>query len=197
VRTIFIIRHGEKPLTATGTGPDVFGDPSVSSLIPQGWHRAAALETLFAPSQGPLPPNLATPTELVAPDYGDPKKNLEHRTSQTILPLARLLGLDIERYINGSKGPVHCVEGKEHEVGKALGEGTSGVTLVCWEHHRIPDIADKIPTQPGTKIPQTWPDDRFDVIFWFTRDDNSKPYAFDQIMQRLFADEDGNQPISA
>jgi hypothetical protein len=87
------------------------------------------------------------------------------------------------------------VESKEHEVGKALGEGTSGVTLVCWEHSHIPDIANAIPTEPGTKIPQSWRDNRFDVIFWFSRDDDSKPYAFDQIMQRLFAGEDGNQPI--
>jgi hypothetical protein len=195
VRTIYIIRHGEKPATTSGTGPDVFGKPSVHSLIAQGWHRAAALQTLFAPAQGPLPKTLVMPTELIAPDYGDPKKNLEHRTSQTILPLARLLGLDIETHIQGKKGPVHCEEGNEGDVGTALGEGTSGVTLACWEHQHIYDIARKIPCVAGTKIPQNWPNDRFDVIFSFTRDDDTTPYTFGQILQNLFVN-DGQQPIA-
>ena len=44
----------------------------------------------------------------------------------------------------------------------------SGVVLICWEHHNIPAIASSLPTAPGTVIPQTWPDDRFDVVWTFT-----------------------------
>jgi len=201
-RTIFIVRHGEKPdppvppaKTSSPPGLDVYGKPNDHSLVPRGWHRAAALATLFAPAQGPLRPGLLTPTELIAPDYGDDEKNLVHRTNQTILPLARLLSLHIEKAGGKEKGnPVSFQEGNEPAIGEVVANELAGVTLICWEHTAIYQIASNIPTVAGTRIPQHWPGKRFDVIYSFTRNSNSGPYTFTQILQELFAD-DGTTTI--
>ena len=40
----------------------------------------------------------------------------------------------------------------------------AGVSLVCWEHSRIPDIAAHIPVATGVDVPRVWTGDRFDVI---------------------------------
>jgi hypothetical protein len=193
VRTIFIIRHGEKP-DPPALGLDVYGKPDKHSLLPRGWHRAAALAMLFAPAEGVLRLGLATPTELIAPDYGNADANIVHRTHQTILPLARLLGLKIETKTEFGGKKVDFKEGNEAAVGTAVASEPDGVTLICWEHHHIHDIANSIPTPAGTKIPQSWPGDRFDVILSFTRDSGPGPYTFTQILERLFPD-DGTTPI--
>jgi hypothetical protein len=195
-RAIFIIRHGEKPDLPTAAGDDVFGKPNVHSLIPRGWHRAAALETLFAPSKGPVLSGLLTPTALIAPGYGDEKKDIEHRTHQTILPLARLLGLDIETQGKTKDGEtIDFKEGNEAAVGQFVSDETDGVTLICWEHKAIPTIAANIRVPDSTKIPKHWPGSRFDVVFSFTRDSDSDPYTFAQVMQELFPD-DKTAPIT-
>jgi len=220
VRSIFIIRHGEKPPDGQ-SGLDVFGNGNRHSLIPRGWHRAAALETLFAPSRGPLPSGLVIPTQLIAPDYDAPMpnidetsqasqrsgsniepeakppgSNIEHRTSQTILPLARLTGLSILTHIKDAKGrPVHCKEGNEPAIDAAVAAETTSATLICWEHTAIYDIASNIkPVSNGDKIPKVWDKTRFDVIYSFTRSSASGPYSFSQILQRLFPD-DPNTPM--
>ena len=202
VRSIFIIRHGEKPpdgqngltCSATATG---FPDP-------RGWHRAAALETLFAPSRGPLPSGLVIPTQLIAPDYDAPMPNIDETSQasqrsgstssprrsrqgrtlstgvQTILPLARLTGLSILTHIKDAKGrPVHCKEGNEPAIGAAVAAETTSATLICWEHTAIYDIASNMRAiSNGDKIPKVWDKTRFDVIYSFTRSSASGPYWF-------------------
>jgi hypothetical protein len=197
VRTIFIIRHGEKP-DPPALGVDVYGKPNKHSLLPRGWHRTAALATLFAPPKGGFRAGLATPAELIAPDYGDTKENVLHRTHQTILPLARLLGLKIETETKSSGKKVDFKEGNERDVGAAVADEPDGVTLICWEHTNIHLIANSIPTSDDTKkkIPQHWPGERFDVILSFTRDTGSGLYTFTQILQQIFPD-DGTKPIDA
>jgi hypothetical protein len=61
--------------------------------------------------------------------------------------------------------------------------------LICWEHHNIPAIAAALPTAPGTVTPQTWPGDRFDVIWTFTLDPAAAPvqYTFGQVPQQLLS----------
>jgi len=43
-----------------------------------------------------------------------------------------------------------------------------GPTLISWQHGEIPDIAKAFPS--GTpKPPSDWPDDRFDIVWTFTK----------------------------
>src|ERR1700736_6564904 len=77
MRTIFIIRHGEKPpdpnpgSTAATIGIDVDGNPNSSSLTPFGWQRAGALAGLFAPYESPARANVLTPAQMFSPNYPD------------------------------------------------------------------------------------------------------------------------------
>jgi hypothetical protein len=188
-RIIFIVRHGEKPETPPPHGIDLKGNHDSHSLLPLGWQRAGALVRLFAPFDGRPRGGLATPTQLIAPDYEDPKVLAAHRTHETIFPLSQLLGVEIETPYD---------EGDEAKLGKALAEATTGaVTLICWEHDRLPTIANHIaPVAAGTEIPQTWPGDRFDVVWSFAYDSAGSRYVFSQVPQMLLSG-DSDKPIHA
>ena len=43
-----------------------------------------------------------------------------------------------------------------------------GPTLISWQHGGIPDIARAFPDVTPTP-PKDWPDDRFDVVWTFTK----------------------------
>src|SRR5438552_644690 len=129
-RTIFIIRHGEKPETPKSRekplvpfGVDLDGLYNVHSLLPLGWQRAGALATLFAPHDGHYRPGFMRPTQLIAPAYSTDE--LVERTHETILPLSLVLELEIESPF---------AEGHEHKLGKTVAASQAGVTLICWEH---------------------------------------------------------------
>src|SRR5258708_6223844 len=111
---VMLIRHAEKP-TSTQSGINIDGDPDSSSLIPQGWQRAGALNGLFTSGIGPLP----TPDFLFAPNLfskdspGQSKASAakkhgssgtSRRPYETITPLSRKLGITIN-LPPGSKKP--------------------------------------------------------------------------------------------
>ena len=195
-RTIYVIRHGEKPpdpnpgSTAATLGIDVDGNPDSSSLTPLGWQRAGALATLFAPSSsGPLRMGLLAPTELYSPSY--PKGASGHRTHDTIFPLSQLL--------SGVKfNDTKYAEGDEQKFGEHLAGKTAGVDLVCWEHSHIPPLANAIVGKANeSEIPQKWPGDRFDVIWTFTAA-TSGGYTFTQLPQLLlYGDSDQVIPLTS
>jgi broad specificity phosphatase PhoE len=169
-RSIFIIRHGEKP--PPGNGVELDGTQDDHSLVPQGWQRAGALVTFFSGPRAAL----ATPTQLIAPKYA--KHGSRARTHETIAPLATLLRLDVESPFD---------EGEEAKLARELTSATDGVTLICWEHKHLPEIAQSIPTPKGTAIPQAWPGERFDVVWCFALDPASGLYEFSQLPQMLLA----------
>jgi hypothetical protein len=179
-RTIFIIRHGEKPGTATPPfGVDEGGNQDEHSLVPRGWQRAGALVTLFAPQSGQQRAGIATPTELISPNYGDPTHTEVHRTYETIEPLGELLKTAIA---------TPYPEGQEGALGQSAAAATQGVTLICWEHTAIPAIANGItPVAAGTQIPQSWPDARFDLVWSFAFDADASAYVFSELSQLLLA----------
>jgi broad specificity phosphatase PhoE len=89
---IVLIRHAEKPAVAAG-GIDVAGAASDRCLTPRGWQRAGALATLFAPARGEPRPPLTRPEQLHSPEYETENRTINHRTYETILPLAERLDL--------------------------------------------------------------------------------------------------------
>jgi hypothetical protein len=68
-----------------------------------------------------------------------------------------------------------------------------GTTLVRWQHEAIPQKAELI-MGSNAGIPNPWPDDRFDVIWSFTKDYVGAPWTFKQICQR-FLPGDGLGPM--
>lgn len=186
---IMIIRHAEKPTQNPPTnGVDINGDINKDSLIPQGWQRAGALATLFAPSRGPLQhPNLATPKFIYATTSPDPTEG--NRPEQTVTPLAAKL----------HKQPnFNFKKGKEAKLAEAA-LSCDGVVLISWPHGRIPTLAKQIPLSRHSKpIPKgKWPSNRFDVVWVFDYDTRSKKggYIFSQVPQ-LLLDGDSSKPIA-
>jgi hypothetical protein len=187
---IYIIRHGEKPADpppgqpttpAPPFGVDVDGNQNPHCLLPRGWQRSGALAALFDPATGPTQAGLSNPTALFSPQYptrvpgaSDPR----HRTYQTILGLSGRLGVNIQ-------SPVP--EGQEPDLINTILTGGDTVVLICWEHHHIPALAQAIPTVNAATVPPVWPDNRFDVIWSFTRDPADAQYTFGQIPEQLLA----------
>ena len=199
---IYIIRHGEKPADPPAVVPgqpppapvapfgvDDQGIQNPHSLLPRGWQRSGALAALFDPAAEVLQAGLQAPAVLLSPSYGDPVRTAAHRTYQTIQGLSNRLGVQIASPF---------AENNEPELAASVLSGYSGVVLICWEHHRIPALASSLPAMPGTVIPQTWPDDRFDVIWAFTLAPGaaSAQYAFGQVPQQLLSG-DSDTVISA
>jgi hypothetical protein len=188
-RLVYVIRHGEKPpdppaeaVQAPPPGPpfgvDFEGNQNSHSLIPRGWQRSGALTVLFDPTLRPPQAGLQTPGTLFSPSYGDPAQTMEHRTYQTIQGLAGRLGLQINTPFQ---------EGQESDLAARVLTEISGVVLICWEHDHIPALAAGFPVVANTKLPSTWPGDRFDIIWSFTlaRDAPPAQYVFGQVPQQL------------
>jgi hypothetical protein len=137
--------------------------------------------SFFVPYDGHFRTGIATPEQLFCPGYPqkpatpDLATTQEHRTYQTICQLSDKLNIDID-YENYQ-------EGDEQTLGQDLAKVTSGVTLVCWEHGRLPTIAMAI--APQAKIPSPWPGDCFDIVWSFVYTDGQ--YEFSQIPQMLLA----------
>jgi hypothetical protein len=177
---IYIIRHAEKPLKPPLSGVDYEGAHNEHSLLPRGWQRSGAIAALFHPEFGPMRAGLRTPTMLVSPTWGHPGKTAAHRSYQTIQGLSEQLGLPITS---------EFAQGQEKQLADSLVRSSSGVVLICWEHHHIPEIASALPVVTETVIPRKWPGHRYDVIWSFTLAPDPAParYTFSQIPQLLLA----------
>lgn len=180
-KKIMVIRHAEKP-TATDNGITSTGVQDQESLIVDGWNRAGALVVLFAPFNGVLQSGqLATPHYLYAAPADSESKS--KRPVETITPLSQRLGLTI----NESHGKKDFKKMADHAMQQ------TGNVLICWQHDDIPHIANHILTKNVS--PQTWPGDRFDLVWIFDLDESTGQYTFSQLPQNLIAG-DLNSPIS-
>jgi hypothetical protein len=178
-QTIFIIRHAEKPEGDEATGVDAAGGSDPRSLTPRGWQRAGAWAELFAPSLAQ--PSLPRPTAIFASAPaghhelgGDNGGSKSRRPLETITPLASKLGITVA---------LEFSKGSESELAQAI-SGVDGVVLVCWQHEAILDIAKALRPTP-TGLPEAWPGDRFNVIFKFSRTDNTTVWTFQQIVPQM------------
>jgi broad specificity phosphatase PhoE len=170
---IMVIRHGEKPNGSGGVMPD--GSVNPEALTPTGWQRAGALVGLFVPSAGHFADtSLATPRTVYASDVGRHSKSL--RPQQTVTPLAAKLGLSVNT--DHPKGDEAALVQAATTIG--------GTVLIAWEHEAIPAIAELL-LGSNQKVPQHWPDDRFDLVWVFDRPDGHSTWSFIQVPQRLLA----------
>jgi broad specificity phosphatase PhoE len=152
---VMVIRHGEKP-DDTDPGVDAQAKKDDSSLTEIGWERANRLVDLFDPNLGPPRPGLATPKAIYAAGANDEGEGLRPR--ETVMPLGARLGLTA----NTSYGA-----GDEKKLVEQV-ITQPGPTLISWQHGGIPDIAKAFPAVTP-KPPSDWPDDRFDIVWTFTR----------------------------
>jgi broad specificity phosphatase PhoE len=176
--SVLMIRHGEKP-HAGGLGVDERGNADPDGLTPQGWARAGALVTLFAPNSTTVNSALPSPDALVTPRYHKPV----HRAYLTLLPLAQRLGVAILAE--------HPVDAHPAAVVDSLVAMDTGVVLLCWEHDHLVKIADAmahtLPVANPDEVPAAWPDDRYDMIWRFDRDEQTQTWTFSSHDQQLLA----------
>lgn len=182
--TIMIMRHAEKPAAEDKPpfGVTYDGERDSKSLSVRGWIRAGALIGLFASDS-----KVTSESALSVPDliYASGPAGPSKRPLQTIMPLAAKLGL--EPNISFTKN--------DEEALAADVLRTSGNVLISWQHERISVIVSHLMAGAATTlaVPETWPSDRYDVIWVLTRTDNpATPWRFSQIPQRLLAGDRAN-----
>jgi broad specificity phosphatase PhoE len=152
---VMVIRHAEKPDGETD-GVDARGREDDSSLTPTGWDRAHRLVDLFDPAQGSPRPGLGRPATIYAADANDEGRG--QRTRETVAPLADRLRIATDTTFG--KGDEEDLV--EHVITRP------GPALISWQHSGIPSIADAFPSVTPAP-PSEWPDDRFDVVWTFTK----------------------------
>src|ERR1700730_2853249 len=166
-KTVFIIRHGEKPQQAD----DVH-------LSPQGYQRAAALSALFDAKR-----NGATFPTIDAL-FATACSKQSHRPVLTLRPLSGVLGIDI----NDKFGDKHYGELAALLLAKGSHDGKR--VLVCWHHGEIPALAGAL---KATQVPAKWPEDRFDLVWRLDYDKGGSP-SFNILPQLLLY---GDGPVGA
>lgn len=175
---VMVIRHAEKP-DDTNPGVDAQGNNDDSSLTETGWQRANRLVDLFDPASGSPRPGLATPKTIYAAGANDDGEGLRPR--ETVMPLVARLGLTM----NTNYGA-----GDEKKLAQQV-ITQPGPTLISWQHSGIPDIAKAFPSVTP-KPPSEWPNDRFDIIWTFTK--TADGWQFAQVPE-LVMPEDQNTVI--
>lgn len=166
------IRHGEKPGDhGAPHGLDHRGEHDPHSLSVRGWTRAGALAALFA--QGPTAdrPQIVVPGRVIATKATSDYKS--KREVQTATPLARRLGLAIDEDFDHAR---------MDDLATALLSDASA-PLVVWHHGSMTEVLARLPIANPDDVPQHWPDDRFDLIWVLTRDEDR--YRFASVPQDL------------
>ena len=171
---IMVIRHAEKPPNSPPPcGVTLMGEREKESLTVRGWQRAGALASLFAPPNDCFQdPALSRPQFLYASRFI--RRNGSKRPIETIMPLAEKTAIRINS--NFSKDDVRNML---EEVFLC-----AGAVLICWQYEFIPKIASYILGNREAS-PQSWPEDRFDVVWVFDRDTATDQYTFKQVPQNL------------
>jgi len=176
------IRHAEKP-DAHSRGVSPNGANDEESLTPRGWQRAGALARTFCPRAVGPGDDWLSPAAVFAAGVGQGSHS--KRPIETVTPLVELLR---------ESGPVEFVTNRLKDDQQGLIDDVlsrDGVALVCWEHKLIPALIARIPRAPA--VPQTWPDDRFDMVWVLDRTQTG--WSFSQKPQLLLAG-DSPDPIA-
>jgi hypothetical protein len=175
---IMIIRHAEKPSDdGSIKGVSASGGTDPEELTTRGWQRSGALVRFFAPLGGAFAhPALATPDVIFA--SGTAKHSNSLRPQHTVLALAQFLNKKLN---------LDHLKGDEDALVKDL-LAQQGTVLVAWEHEAIPGIVGRIGLN-GTKFPQKWPGERFDVAWVLDRQPGANGWGFVQVPQLLLSDD--------
>ena len=136
-REVMIIRHAEKP-----------ADKRATNLSPKGYERAKALVTVFGGSRFRVPEIIFAQSPR--------KKSGSLRPIETVTPLAKSLGLEVNERFQVKRGDdlADYLLRSEECDGK--------VVLVSWGSDEIPEIAEDLGAR---SFDEEWPKDSFDRVW--------------------------------
>ncbi len=159
-RLVMLIRHAEKP-------PD---EKMSVDLSAAGEKRAGALPGLFTKSASRTDP-------LPKPDFIFAAKDSKHshRSTQTVAPLAKKLGLKVSSDVANDDFATLAAEilGNPKYAGKTI--------LICWHHGNLPGLAGKL---GATGAPDHMKGSVFDRVWRITYDSTGMA-TFADLPQRL------------
>lgn len=165
---VLIYRHGEKPDKETSANK--------GTLSARGKERAEKIAWLF--TRPTIPFGLPKPTILFASSNGTVQ-----RMERTQGPLAEKLKLKLNKQFDA--------EVKFKDVGKWLA-AQHGVTAACLEHSSILQVCQNLGKVSEGKLPKSWPDTRFDMIFRFDRKADGT-WKFTQVPEMLLVPGDSTK----
>ncbi|MEY3734899.1 MAG: hypothetical protein RL347_2258 [Actinomycetota bacterium] len=169
---VIIVRHAEKPEPEGPHGVDHHGHPSGHGLTPRGWSRSGALAARMA--YAGRPDDALVKPQRVYATATDPH-HASDRPRLTAHGIAKRLDLDmLDHFGRGDEAKLaaEVLSADQH-------------TLVVWDHGHIPTLARAFPLQPGVAVPDSWPDDRFDLYWVLTP--GQQGYSLQVLPQELLA----------
>jgi len=182
IHRIMVIRHAEKPNEdGSVQGVDSNGNTNPQALSVLGWQRAGALVGLFTGLAREGAEHIETPEFLFAPRPTEQAPS--ERALQTLQPLAGFIGKTVSTQFR---------KGQETELVAHVAQ-LPGAVLVAWEHKAIPDLGNALMGGPN-ETPQSWPEDRFDLVWVFERAESDASWRFFQVPEQLLSG-DRSEPI--
>lgn len=172
-RVLIVIRHAEKDDNKDGK------DDTLHELSKAGRSRALKIRDAFQDPDWLAAKGLYKPDRLIV-SKGSTKSL---RPKQTLDPYQLATGLPMNTRYD--------FEAQEPEVGHWLAQRLD-VTLVCGEHSALINMCKAFGVS-APKLPSSWPDARFDMIWKFESDDGNN-WRFTQIPQLLMPG-DSSKPI--
>ncbi len=177
-----LIRHGEKPgENGPPHGVNEHGQHDAHSLSVQGWTRAGALAGLFAHAPHHTHPQIVQPSRVLATSPSSEARS--RREVDTARPTADRVHVTLEHD--------HSHGGEKSLAQEVLSR--SDPTLIVWHHGTLPKLARHFPVVNEHDIPDTWPEDRFDLIWVLSREPGETlNYRFSVVPQLLLGDDQEN-----
>lgn len=172
---IMVIRHAEKPNedgSVQGVNSNGSANPQALSVL--GWQRAGALVSFFTSFTGGGAEHIEKPEFLFAPRPTE--KAPSERALQTLQPLAGFIGKTVSTQFQ---------KGQEADLVAHIAQ-LPGAVLVAWEHKAIVDIGNAL-MGGRDETPQSWPDDRFDLVWVFERAGSDTSWRFFQVPEQLLS----------
>lgn len=156
---ILVIRHAEKPDA---------GD----SLSAAGEARAQAYVSYFK--------NFTVDGHPLKLDclFATTDSSNSHRPRLTLEPIAKALGIKIDRRFNNDQFQALAQELQSHPPGTNI--------LICWHHGQIPQLLRALGAEPQKLLPKAkWPDDEFGWLIQLRYDENGRLFESKRITENL------------
>jgi hypothetical protein len=172
--SIVITRHAEKPGdSGKPRGINTDGEHDPHSLSVRGWTRAGALASLFGLLPNSRYPAVQEPVQVYATHPSHEAQST--REYDTAGPTAKKFGIKLESTFK---------HGEEKDLANVIIEGNQNA-LVVWHHGAIPRLLEHFDIENRSDIPESWPEDRFDLLWVLSKQPGATSFRWHEVNQSL------------